>query len=110
MQALDKAITPATYNERQALQGEFKRLGFETHCSVMNELVNSVWFTRSMDIWGYLRYVYVSLPSCDSWSFANFRRMKDPEANQIPSGFVEMWQEAIKTNSKAGSLYMICKP
>lgn len=38
--------------------------------------------------------------------------MKDPEANQIPEGFVQMWQEAIKTNSKAGWLFnlYICKP
>ena len=38
--------------------------------------------------------------------FAIFRRMKDPAANDIPSGFVELWQDAIKTNSKAGSLYI----
>ena len=29
------------------------------------------------------------------------RRLKDPEAHQIPDGFVELWQDAVKTNAKA---------
>ncbi|CAL1157483.1 unnamed protein product [Cladocopium goreaui] len=46
-------IEPATYNERQALQGEFKR------------------------------------------------RLRDPEAHDIPDEVVEAWEAAVKTNTKA---------
>lgn len=33
-----------------------------------------------------------------------FRQLKDPEAHKIPEDFVSAWQEAVKTNSKAGNL------
>ncbi len=35
-----------------------------------------------------------------------FRQMKDPDANKIPAEFVNAWQEAVKTNSKAQNLFL----
>jgi hypothetical protein len=30
-----------------------------------------------------------------------FRRLREPEANDIPDDFVNLWNEAVKTNAEA---------
>lgn len=69
---------PETYNERQALQAQFKR-----HASL----------------------VYVSCMCC--WCLE--RQMRDPEAHSIPAEFVELWANAVGSNSKANVSRISCR-
>ena len=35
-------------------------------------------------------------------SKSHARRLRDPQANDIPDDFVALWKDALKTNAKAG--------
>lgn len=72
------------YNERQALQGTFKRP------KAAKQKKNKL-----------LRTAHPMISEKKMFHTSVRRRLKDPEANNIPQEFVKLWTEAVEQGNKA---------